>query len=150
MSQDVKRIAKLQSKRATKADNEYDHIVVVRPSDVVVEYIISKKSDSKSRQVSGIRSGAGWVSVPYANWPQEVRNFYERGLFPTPRAKKPTKSTIELRAERAAKQLDRWTRIFKKAHKKVKQYRRKVKYYDRILPNAQFEHLLKSVPQLDI
>ena len=55
---------------------------------------------------------------------------------PAPRAKVPTKTIVERRAEKARAMLERWQRKAKLATTKVKAYRRKVRYYEKRLATA--------------
>ena len=64
-------------------------------------------------------------------WPQELQDLIVCG-FDLPKPEKPKPDVKAKRAAKAAADLARWQRRLKLAQTKVKHYRKRVRYYDRV------------------
>ncbi len=145
MCHKIKKILIRESRRISRQGGSV--VVVTRcPHDIVTRYV-GRKDDYV---FGGFYSKAGWTNLGFQSWPPEVQKFAKTGLFPPARPKKPAKSLIERRAAKTAKLLSTWKRRLKLAQTKVKHYSQKMKRYDKVLPNASFENLVKHAPKIEL
>jgi hypothetical protein len=142
----VTKILIRKSKAETKKSRSYFFVYAVSTSGRRIKFACYK--DLTNGQWSNLST---WQREPFADWPVEVQNFV-RNVLLAPKQKKPKvgKSTIGKKAEHARKRLEQWQRKLKLAQTKVKKYKKQVSYYEKKEPHAEFSHLLKQVPAVNL